>query len=181
MKTIIIISINLLMCWAHASGQTVDSPKVEFPVYDGSNGQLENYLLAQFLLREKQVAKLCDTSLGMIEFYVGENGNVHSITMPANFPEEIKGILSSIVRTTNWIPMKVNGKDVESLPMVLPVLIAIEAGCPDSYIKKGFGMDIDFRNMLATFRNEQYRNCILLRPITYVLSKGFQDLNPAKK
>jgi hypothetical protein len=74
-------------------------------------------------------------------------------------------------------------KVVESLPVILPIYIyiSIELGCNDqNYVKRSFGLEKDFREMLSVDNNQISVNCILLEPFTYVVPSGFQDLAPTK-
>jgi hypothetical protein len=47
-------------------------------------------------------------------------------------------------------------------------------------MKRNFGLEKDFREMLSISNNQVSVNCILLEPFTYVVPAGFQDLAPAK-
>lgn len=101
--------------------------------------------------------------------------------MSEAFPTLSRSELSRIVSASQWRAMKINNKVVESLPVILPIYISIELGCNDqNYIKRSFGLEKDFREMLSTSNGQAAINCILLKPFTYVVPAGFQDLAPGK-
>ena len=140
---------------------------IEHPVFVGPEKLLENHVLKMFNDRIKSLESECESSFGLIEFYVDENGRPNSITIPPNFSNEITWTINSIINTSKWEPMKVNGNAVNSIAIFLPLIVTIETGCEENQdIKRVFGLGHDIMRM-ASFRNEKMRNCLLLKPISY--------------
>jgi len=74
--------------------------------------------------------------------------------------------------------MKKRKKAIESIPIILPVYISIETDCIEGDIKKQFGLEKKFRELIKPIEQDGYVNCVLLKPLTFVVPAGFQDLNP---
>lgn len=157
------------------------SQKTQLPEFTGNQSSFQNYILSELLKVDATFSKICDTSLGLIEFQVTKDGKAKSINVSSNIPEEVRSELSRIVSASQWRAMKINNKVVESPSVILPIYISIELGCNDqNYIKRSFGLEKDFREMLSTSNDQVAINCILLKPFTYVVPAGFQDLAPGK-
>lgn len=156
------------------------SQKIQYPEFKGPQSSFQNYVRSELLKADAIFSNTCDISLGLVEFYVSKDGNVKSIKISESFPEEVRNKLNEIVLTSSWSIMKVNNSPIESLPIILPVYISIELGCKDGFVRRGFGIEKDFREMLVKPENQSFVNCILLDPFTYVLPIGFQDLDPKK-
>lgn len=157
------------------------SQNTQLPEFNGYQNSFQNYLLSELLKVNAAFSKTCDTSLGLIEFQVTKDGYAKLIKISSNIPDEVRNELTRIVSTSKWKAMKLKNKATESLPVILPIYISIELGCDDqSYIKRSFGLEKDFREMLSISNNQVSVNCILLEPFTYVVPAGFQDLAPDK-
>lgn len=153
------------------------SQKNQLPEFIGNQNSFQNFILSELLKIDAVFSKTCDTSLGLIEFQITKDGKAKSVKISSNIPEEVRNELSRIVSASQWRALKAT----ESLPIILPIYISIELGCNDqNYIKRNFGLEKDFREMLSISNNQVAVNCILLEPFTYVVPAGFQDLAPRK-
>jgi hypothetical protein len=99
------------------------SQKTQLPEFNGDQNSFQNYILFELLKVDATFSKICDTSLGLIEFQITKDGKTKSINVSSNMPEEVRSELSRIVSASQWIAMKVNNKVVESLPVILPIYI----------------------------------------------------------
>lgn len=121
---------------------------------------------------------VCDTSIGLVEFYINEDGRVKSVHVPSNFPEEIERIIETTIKDSNWVPVK--GKKMRkklNVPIILPVYISIESGCKPGDFRH-FGLAKDFQMIFPGVNERTALNCFLMEPVYYVVPYGFEDLNP---
>jgi hypothetical protein len=111
---------------------------------------------------------MCDTSVGLIQFSIDKEGRANSIAVSEGFPKEVSVKLFDIVSESKWYPLKTGDK---TLTIVQPLAIAIEVGCKEGDIKRGFGVGGDFAKMFFTTGHPLYLNCILMSPFTYTVQK----------
>ncbi|HEY8938129.1 MAG TPA: hypothetical protein VIM65_23060 [Cyclobacteriaceae bacterium] len=168
---------KILICLLVAILQTsiCFSQEIHFPMFLDSTKTFQNHILNQLVTKKY---KICNTSIGIIKFTVDKHGNTNSIVVSDVFPDVIKEDLFSIVKASKWTPMKKRKKAIESIPLVLPVYISIETDCKEGDIKRQFGFEKKFRELIKPIEQDEYINCLLLRPLTFVVPAGFQDLNP---
>jgi hypothetical protein len=144
------------------------SQKNQLPEFYGNQNSFQNYILSELLKADTAFSKMCDTSIGLVQFSIDQEGIPNSIIVSEGFPKEVSLKLFDIVSASKWYPLKTGGK---ALTIVQPLAIALEAGCTEGYIKRGFGVGSDFAKMLSTTNNPLYLNCILMSPLTYTVQK----------
>src|SRR6218665_2939915 len=74
----------------------------EFPVFAGPESSFNNYFLSGFFKMEKDMEDICDTSIGLIEFRVNQDGNVTNVLVPSEFPEKISKAIETLVKQSHW-------------------------------------------------------------------------------
>ena len=163
MRVIIIILLTSFIAMSPSFGQ-----KVEIPKFKGVEKSFQTYISTNLGRIDTSFSKMCDTSIGLVQFSIDQEGIPNSIIVSEGFPKEVSLKLFDIVSASKWYPLKTGGK---ALTIVQPLAIALEAGCTEGYIKRGFGVGSDFAKMLSTTNNPLYLNCILMRPLTYTLQK----------
>lgn len=159
------------------TGSLVYGQQAGYPMFAGTESSFANYFLSAFLKSEKEVATLCDTSLGMVTFQIGEDGRVTSVTMPSGFPEKVSNIIETIIRQSSWSVPKHKKKrnEILALPILLPVYISVETGCKPDDVRRGSGLEKDFRAMVANGNQAVMLNCLMMPPVSCVIPKGFED------
>jgi hypothetical protein len=152
------------------------SQDISVPTFLDSNKKtLQDHILNQ-LVNKKY--KICNTSIGIVKFIVDKNGNTNSIVVSDVFPDVLKEDLTSIIKASKWAPMKKRKRAIESIPIILPIYVSVEIDCKEGDIKRQFGLEKKFRELLKPIEQDGYVNCVLLKPLTFVVPAGFQDLNP---
>lgn len=163
MRVIIIILLPLLIAVSPSFSQ-----KVEIPKFKGTEKSFQAYISTNFERIDTSFSKMCDTSMGLVQFSIDKEGRANSIIVSEGFPKEVSLKLLDIVSKSKWYPLKTGDK---TLTIVQPLAIAIEAGCKEGDIKRGFGVGGDFAKMLSRTDHPLYLNCVLMSPFTYTVQK----------
>lgn len=163
MRTAIIILLPLFIAISPSFSQ-----KVEIPKFKGIEKSFQAYISTNFEKIDTSFSKMCDTSMGLIQFSIDKEGRPNSIIVSEGFPKEVSAKLFDIVSESKWYPLKTRDK---TLTIVQPLAIAIEAGCKEGDIKRGFGVGSDFAKMLSRTDHPLYLNCVLMSPFTYTVQK----------
>lgn len=142
------------------------------PNYVGGEGSFVNYFYKYVVAEQKSIEGLCDTSLGMVEFQLNNEGKVILVHVPNNFPAEVISLVEKTIKTTLW-----NQNESKERTIFLPLYISVESGCKQDDIRRGFGTEKDFRMMLSKGQQESgTRKGYILQPISFVIPYG-QDHN----
>lgn len=144
------------------------SQKNQLLEFNGNQNSFQNYILSELLKSDTSFSKMCDTSMGLVQFSIDKEGRANSIIVSEGFPKEVSLKLLDIVSKSKWYPLKTGDK---TLTIVQPLAIAIEAGCKEGDIKRGFGVGGDFAKMLSRTDHPLYLNCVLMSPFTYTVQK----------
>ena len=147
------------------------SQRLEVPKFKGPDESFQDYISSSLARIDTSFSTMCDTSVGLIRFTINKEGIPDSITISEGFPKEISTKLFEIVSLSKWSPLGHKNNIGYSYPIVLPFAICIEAGCPEGYIKRGFGFGGDFARMFPKSNHALYLNCVLLEPLTYTVQK----------
>ncbi|HEY9044264.1 MAG TPA: hypothetical protein VIN08_00125, partial [Ohtaekwangia sp.] len=137
------------------------SQKIEYPKYKGTQSSFQNYVLSELLKADSSFAKTCDTSLGLVQFYINKKGEVKAIEVSSNMPQEIRDKLHEIILASRWSVMKIDNKAIDSLPIILPIYVSIELGCNEDGMNRVYGLEKDFREMLSNPKEKELINCLL--------------------
>jgi hypothetical protein len=162
MRVSIIILLPLFIAMSPSFGQ-----KAEIPKFKGIEKSFQAYISTNFQKADTSFSKMCNTSIGLIQFSIDKEGRPTSIIVSEGFPKEVSAKLFDIVSESKWYPLKTD----KTLTIVQPLAIALAAGCKEGDIKRGFGVGGDFAKMLPTTGHPLYLNCILMSPFTYTAQK----------
>lgn len=140
-----------------------------FPKFKSTQQTFQEYIISNLGSSDSSFSILCDTSIGLIQFSISNDGTTDSITISEGCPKEIRAKLYDIVSSSKWSAVKSKNNASTSSTIVLPIAICIETGCAERYIKRGFGFGGDFARMFPKSNHALYLNCILLDPLIYTV------------
>lgn len=142
-----------------------------FPKFKGVQKSFQEYIFSSLTNIDSSFSSLCDTSIGLIQFSINEEGIPDSIVISEGFPQEVSASLFDIVSLSRWQLVKKDSKTFRNASLILPIAICIETGCKEGEIRRGFGVGGDFIKMFPANDNPLYVNCILMEPLTYTAIK----------
>lgn len=106
---------------------------IEWPKFKW-NTTFSNYLHNHLSTDLYLIKNTCSKSVFTVKFTISENGAVSSTVLSKNASKEFQSIVLPLVRGThfNWVPMKIDGKSVESKPIIVKVTVNMNSGCPEN-------------------------------------------------
>lgn len=146
-------------------------------------GSFSNYVYGELNKRSNKLAGICTKALGSIQLKLNKKGNIKDVLVTGDMPALLRSQLREIVLNSDklWTPMKVNGKSVKSIPIIMLINIHIADGCGKLHNDVFYLNEkrFDFYKSLTTALSGTTlpTNCILIDPLHYVSDYGDAEIN----
>jgi hypothetical protein len=125
---------------------------------------------------------ICTKALGSIQLRLNKRGHIREVLVTGDMPLLLRSQLREIALNSKklWAPMKVNGKPVKSIPIIMLINIHIADGCEKLYNDVFYLNEkrLDFYKSLSTALSGAVlpTNCILVDPLLYISDYGYQEI-----
>lgn len=172
----ILLAIPLFVC----SLEGIAQPTLK-PQFKNQNGGLfKDYVYAELVKRKDLLSHLCERVTGSIQLLLDKTGKIKSVSITGDMSDTLRQSLKDIALLSDgsWKPMEIEGKKVESLPIILLMSLHLGEGCKSSREIMLKAVSSDFSNTLSnSLDNDDSMHCFVLRPLTFVWDYEPGDIN----
>ncbi|WP_333819126.1 hypothetical protein [Ohtaekwangia sp.] len=173
--------ITLLSCQIFQGvAQTILKPQFK----DKENLSFRDYLYRELVKHKALLTTRCERVTGSIQIMLDKDGNVRSISVTGEMTDTLRQTLKEIAYSSRklWTPMEIEGRKIDSYPIVLLMSLHLGEGCSSSreMILKAIKSDFS-KALISESGNEDTGLCFLLPPLIVIWDYIPTDIGFEKK
>jgi hypothetical protein len=156
------------------------------PQFKGKeSSSYREYVYAELVKHKDLISTLCERVTGSIQIILDKKGDIKSVFISGEMSDSLRQTLKEITFSSKglWTPMEINGKKVDSYPIVLLMSLHLGEGCSSSREMTLKAIKSDFSKMLIgeNSSDDSIIHGFVLPPLTFVWDYIPPDIGLEKK